>query len=984
MSNLLRYKTALLAALLAVVAASASAQQQTGEIYGRATDSSGAVLPGATVTVSGPTLLQPRISVTSETGSYRVPELPVGTYAVTFELTGFRTVQSTGVRITIGFSAQVNAEMTISTVQESITVTGATPLIDTKAVGTRTSFDLDTLQNLPSARDPWVMLERSPSIAVDRVNVGGSQSGQQSNYVARGAATGNNKWSIDGVDITDMSATGASPIYYDFDMLEEMQVTTGGADVTQQTGGVGINLVTKGGTDRFRGSARGYLTDEAFQADNIDDEVRAAGAGSGAPIQNIKDYGFEVGGPLRKGKAWYWGSYGTQDIRVGVVGFYKNTSACRPTPPTDTQGLRDCLESDLTTLNNYNWKLTFAPFKGNRLGLQNTWAEKVRNVRDASDTRPIETTYRQRAVSDEFGRFGWLTGPSPFWKLSDQHVFSDRFLVDVLAAHLGNNFALDFHKDELADVQPLLETTTGAYSRSFQQSIFLRPTNSVDVMANYFQPNMLGGDHAFKFGGRWRTAHSISLNHWGGNAIARLTNGVANSVDVYRDGNSESHLDTWAAFAQDTYTAKRVTLTVGFRVDRQTDRAEAALVPASPLAPVQLPAIDFPGLSAGVTWTNVSPRIGLNYDLSGKGRTVAKVSYSMYFGQMAPGQLSSQLTTTGATVIRFPWTDTNGDRFVQIGEINYASILAASSTYNAANPGNFRSPGSVDPNVKNDRTQEAIVGFDHELFQGVGISASYIWRKYDQFAWQDRIGLTSANYSPVSFTPTNCPASARCQAVTYYQPNIQLAGLPFVYTNVPDRYRDYNGVELVISRRMANRWSANASYAYNNAVDRWDSANAYEDPTNIDKLNGAQFAPEQTGSGISGIFTNAKWLVKASGVYQIPFIEANLSAFFNARQGFPFPQGILTPNRINGAGQATVLLDPLGDVRNERLQTIDLRLDRPVTLGRVRLIPSLEAFNLTNVNTVLSRQRNQAAANANRISGIVAPRVLRFGLRMTF
>ena len=97
---------------------------------------------------------------------------------------------------------------------------------------------------------------------MDRANVGGNQSGQQSGYISRGSSTGNNKWSIDGVDITDMAATGASPIYYDFDMLEEMQVTTGGADVTQQTGGVGINLVTKSGTDRFKGNGRALVTDE--------------------------------------------------------------------------------------------------------------------------------------------------------------------------------------------------------------------------------------------------------------------------------------------------------------------------------------------------------------------------------------------------------------------------------------------------------------------------------------------------------------------------------------------------------------------------------------------------------------------------------------------------------------------------------------------------------------------------------------------------
>src|SRR5688572_19086049 len=531
--------------VLAMGTTPAVAQQQTGEIYGRATDNSGAVLPGATVTVAGPALIQPRVAVTSEAGTYRVPELPIGTYSVTFELAGFRTLAMQDIRVTIGFRAQVNGQLELSTVQETVTVTRASPLVDTREAGTSSTFDLDTMQNIPSARDPWVTLERTPGIFMDRANVGGTQSGQQSGYISRGATSTNNRWSIDGVDITAMAATGASPIYYDFDMLEEMQVTTGGADVTQQTGGVGINLVTKSGTDRFKGNARFLVTDEELQGDNITDELRTQGAGSGAPIQNIRDYGFDVGGPIKKGRVWYWGSYGTQDIKVGVVGFYKNTATCRPggaalnPRTTDTETFRSCLETDLTTLNNYNWKITAVPFTNNRFNFQNTWAEKVRNARDASDLRPIETTVRQKAVSSDFGAFGWITGPSPFWKAADQHIISDRMLVDVMWSHLGNNFVLDFHEDALRDVQPAFETSTSIWGRSYQASTFLRPTNSLDVVSTYFLPATAGGDHSFKFGYRWRSAHSTSLNHRGGFVDARFTNGVANSADIWRDQYSE-------------------------------------------------------------------------------------------------------------------------------------------------------------------------------------------------------------------------------------------------------------------------------------------------------------------------------------------------------------------------------------------------------------------------------------------------------------
>ena len=129
-------------------------------------------------------------------------------------------------------------------------------------------------------------------------------------------------------------------------------------------------------------------------------------------------------------------------------------------------------------MNNYNWKIQWAPAQGNKFAFQNTWAEKFKNARGASDTMPIETTFRQKAVTSDFGTYGWDVGPSPFWKASDQHIFSDRLLLDVQWAHLGNNFVLDFHEDDLADVQPTFVISTGVWGRSFQRSgPFIRPTH---------------------------------------------------------------------------------------------------------------------------------------------------------------------------------------------------------------------------------------------------------------------------------------------------------------------------------------------------------------------------------------------------------------------------------------------------------------------------------------------------------------------------
>jgi hypothetical protein len=1012
--------TALLAALALVLGASSAwAQSQTGEIFGKVTDTSGAVLPGVTVTLTGPSLLQPQTAITSETGSFQFPRLEVGTYTVKFELPGFKTVIKEGIGVTVGFSANVGTQLGVSAVQETVTVTGESPIIDTKNTGTRQTFTLDQLQSIPSARDPWVILQQTAGITMDRENIGGNMSGQQSNFVSRGANPFNTKWSLDGVDITDMSATGASPTYYDFDAFQEMTINTGGVDVTQQTGGVGVNLVTKSGTDRFKGSGRVYNTNDAFEANNITDTMRQNGATSGNPIQNINDYGFEAGGPIKTSRAWVWGSYGKQDVKVGVINFYQPTAACQQIKADQAanplahpiEDVNNCLNTDQTTIATTNLKGEVQLFKGNKLSAYNLFSLKERNARNASDTTPPESTVRQTEVDPKYGFSKWWNvGPNPTYKFGDQWVVSDRLLVDVQYAHVGNNFILDYHDPSLIDVQPLFIINGSINGRSTpdnSQSVNVRPTNQITFNANYFAPGKFLGDHALKVGAYYKNALSYNSTHTPGNAVARFptlamsndANDCASVADgcqmqLTRDGQSQYYLVNNSVYGQDTITHGRATLQIGLRYDYNHDVAQTASVGANPLQPSWLPAVSFPGVDPGVAFNDFSPRLGMTYDLKGNGSSILKANYAVYYGQVGTGGVSSQLNPVSRVSARYAWIDFNHDKFVQANEVVNAAgnpaavtdtLVAPTGNWSTANPTAVTTANTVDPNLKNDRTQEFIVGVDHEVGKGFAAGVSYIWRKYDNLSWAPANGIPTdgSAYTQTTFTPaaSSCPTGANCPTVTYYTPTVNIGSVTTL-TN-QNYWRDFNGIEASARKRMSNHWMMNTSFTYNSTLVHYGTTNAYQDPTNISYREGYQYDYLTSGSGLGNVYVNAKWAYKVSGLYQLPW-DINVSGFYNARQGFPFEQFILTPTRPNNGGQASVLLDPVGENRLPNFQNVDFHVERPLKFGNSHIVPSMDIFNLGNFNTIQAWQRQQNATNANQISSVVAPRVLRFGIRVNW
>src|SRR5690242_2190257 len=309
-------RTSLLVALLLSWTVSAFAQIQGGSITGTIKDDQGGVLPGVTVTAQGVDATQ--TFTTDATGEFRFLNLAPGPYKVTASLQGFTTLVREDVIVAVGKNVELPMTLKIATVAETITVTGESPVIDTKATGTATNFTTDELTKIPTSRDPFALMRSVPGVLIDRVNIGGNETGQQSNFASKGTRPQDAVWTMDGVNITDMAATGASPSYYNYDNFEEIQVSTAGQDIKQPTGGMGLNLVVKRGTNAFHGGFRGYFDDDKLESSNVPAELRAVGVTHETTDHNkqISDYGYDIGGPIWRDHAWFYNSYSWQDVRL--------------------------------------------------------------------------------------------------------------------------------------------------------------------------------------------------------------------------------------------------------------------------------------------------------------------------------------------------------------------------------------------------------------------------------------------------------------------------------------------------------------------------------------------------------------------------------------------------------------------------------------------------------------------------------------------
>lgn len=944
---------------LLALAVPASGQVYQGRIDLTVVDATGAVLPGATVELVGP---QRETGVSDARGEVHFLNLPPGTYQVKASLSGFSDYTNPEVPVVAGGAVVLKVTLRVSGLAEQVEVQAETPVIDTKKQTTATNVTLEELQNIPNARDPWVVMQTVPSIVVDRVNVGGSESGQQSNFTAKGAGRGDATWNVDGVPVTDMAATGATSTYFDFDAFQEISVTTGGADVTNPTPGVQLNFAMKTGGDTPHGAARIYFENEDLQANNMPADLAATiggKSGKGNRTDQYADYGFDLGGPIVKGKWWAWGAFGKTDVRIRT--------------------LTDVL--DRTILENYAFKT--------QAQLTNTWrpsfmffrGDKLKFGRGASATRTDPTTWNQ-------------SGPTNIYKGDLSFTRSNLFVVGRFAyADMG--FQLVPRGGLEPGKEPYLDDN-GVWHNSFVFFKTTRPQKTANVDANYFV-----GRQEFKFGYAWRQFPVDSVSQWPGSRIITIHDGYPNLfVQVARDVRARTEGGYQSFYVADTISLDRMTLNVGARFDHQASSLldnEVQGVPGFPL----LATISAKGVDNAVEWNSFTPRLGVTYALDESRKTQVRASYGIFASQLGAAQ-AGLINPVGYSYIYYNAIDLNGDRIAQIDEILFDEGLQGYYGIDPDNPTKATSNNRIG-DVTWPRTQEVILGVDREIARNFGVSASFTYRYIDRMTWQPLIGIRRGSYVQVGTLSGSEPETGSFNIPLFALPAALIppgAGRELV--NRDGYHQRYLGFEVSATKRLSNRWMMRLGFSTNSHTEYFDNRDqAIEDPnpcpgscsngtTGGPLVDGGDVFIRSSGSGKSDIYLLLpKYQFVANGLWQGPW-GINLGANYVARQGYGQPWFQSNVSVGDPLGRRRILLvQDVGDDRLPTVHSLDVRIEKTVKIRQTNVYLDLDIFNLGNAATVLGRQFDRRFSRTSptgfgRTLEIMNPRIARLGLRLTF
>ena len=923
----------------------------TGTIQGRVTDAQGAVLPGVTVTATSSSLLGAQTAVTSETGNYRFPALPPGTYTLTYEIAGFNTLKRDGVEIRLGFTGTVNVELALATLQETVTVSGASPIIDTTTTRTVQNFKLSELQSIPNGRDMWSLLAVTPAVQMSRIDVGGNRAGTQTGYTAYGF-TGQVRVLIEGINTTE--GTGGAGFYFDYSSLEEVFLGTSGQSAEMPNPGVQSQFIAKSGGNTFSGE--GYLDwyNNSLQGSNIPDSYTVPTAFNNSPIRahsneinKYWDTALNIGGPVVRDKVWWFGTYRKQHNAVAQPNFNFDSTFD-------------------TTLWNAVGKVTYQANQKNKFVGYYQWGQKLQPTRLPFGTAIYNSagpTFKQDSGS-------WV------WKGEWNGTISDKLYVEARYGDFGYYFPTIANSD---DDYFWRDSGTLAIEGAHRKWQLDRDRKQATGAATYFL-DTAAGSHTFKFGGE--ILKEIGWQGFeqgvGGNIEHVYNNGRSNQVifriptatetgklGLGKSGalTSVSALDVQSFFLNDTWSHGRLTVNGGVRYDRYHAFLPEQQQLGATVGPTSVQSKTF-AESALYTWTGFAPRIGVVFDLSGDGKTVVKGNYGYFLHNPGVGIGDSANPNTSAKNETWRWSDANGDRRWQQGE--------QTTLVSAALEGGVL----LDPAISQPFTHEASGWIEQQLADTLGVRAGFVYKTEDDLIDTSAQPLRGLNAftQPFDFTDIGVDGIRG----TSDDRTIPMLGLPsslaasFPTTTIvsnASRFSRAKTVELALTRRYANRWSASLGGAYT-------------------MLRDFPSAPQRNPNN-PGAEDRTTWNLKATGSYDAaygirisPVLRHQSGANYARELTISAPAGLIATS--GGTGGNRAYADAANANREDNIWVFDVRAEKTVNFGsRTRARLFFDLFNIANSHASETISR-ATGTGYQKPSAILAPRTARVGFRFIF
>jgi hypothetical protein len=921
-----RARAVLLCALM-LLTTRVHAQRTTGDLLGVVRDSSGAVLPGVTVSVTGPNIPRAQTTITSENGSYRIANLPPGTYALTFELSGFRTSVLEGLRVNVGATLEQNVGLEIGQMAESVTVTGETPVVDTTSNEVGTTFDRDWVSNAPSRRFGFYDL-----VAMAPGSVKGSDESRRS--MSFGGSFDENAFQLDGVNVTDnfFSEGFSEP---NPDAIDEVEVLSLGAPAEYgNLMGAVYNIVTKQGTNQFHGDASYFFQSNGLTSNNTTDvkfpNDKFADACADDPAARCPwtrgDYWettAQLGGPILKDRLWFFGSYGHQKdkfTRVGVNSKLQGSAI-------DTKKDRVLVKG--------TWQIT----PGQRL---------VGNFH--RDKSPSDTGYS----FNETPSTAWTrtqTAPTP--GVAYTATISNRTLLDVrYSGFYGSVTGYPSDPNQPLTQARIYNGATSTISGgNYYWYFYDANRTTATAKLSHHADQFLGAQQDFHFGVQYNQAGVSGVYGYNDFIYTYLDNGKQYGYGNVRQPFSyAAQIRNIGAFIDDSIRlGDRVTLNLGLRGDysKAFSPPQQELDDNAKPTGKTFPRADF------FKWNSISPRLGVNWKVTSDGKTIVKSHWGRYHPQITTGEFANVIGP-------------NIKPYFQ-GTYNFATgqvedLFLTSSSENLSVSSSYNSP----------RTDQFIVGFERELASTVGLQVNYV-RKWgrDFAAWRDTVGT----YVQVPIVD-NSGEGATGRSVDILRLTSSPGARKFELGNSDKVFTNIHAVTANLTKRMT-RWYANAAVTYLRAE---GAVGGSARGTSVSQRSGLEFQPFGRNPNdfvnVAGRLNGDVGLqYKLQTVVKLPLgLQGSLTldSHLNAHR--------LRTRTIQTsiAGQSsTILLQPRGELgRLPKITIIDARLQKEFPLGRgARLSAVVDALNLNNENApqgVVSA--NVTSSSYQFPNGFVAPR----------